>query len=323
MAENNLADDLKKATSAFSVREGEYIPQEKIIDSSGQETAPGDDDVSSFTPSPYWTVLKDKFGVDLPEDLSAENEVEVFGKVIETIKPEPVKLHPMVVDLNNKLTDPEFKIENWLAELNANQNLLALTGKEFLNKALALDYPDATPEDIEQAVDDMERAGSLKVQELERKKQIKLRQQNEEKDYAKRIEDEQKQAILEADRKTQDELNKLFANSKKVTEIYGIPISEAERDSFNRTFAELARRDETGRMPLMDFLQSDEDIWKYVYWRINGDKKMKEALFNAKEGTKAEVWKKLKITPTTGPGTPTGAPGSAKPDYKSLTIPQQ
>ena len=318
---------MKKVTSAFSAPEGSIIDDpsaapvvESKVEPIVESVAPGH---VEFTPSPIWNVFKEKLGIEPPEDLTPDNELEIISKTIESVKPAEVQLHPMALDLNNRLSDPEFKFEDWVGAINSRQNTLSLSGKDFLAKALPLEYPDATEDDINELIQEFENAGRVKAEELRMKRDLRQKMDSEQQQYVQQVQQRQTEVIQKANEQTQAELDKLFAETKNLNEIYGIPISEAEKESFNRTFSELARRDEKGEMPLMGLLQSNLDLWSFAYFVLNGNSKIKEALFNAKEGTKAEMWKKLRATPTAGPGKATGTPGPNKPDYSRLKEPQQ
>lgn len=316
-----MDEEAKKNAEAFKVREGEFKEesQEPVIPP--KETPKGEE--PQFVPNPTWTILNEKFGVEVPKDLTPENEMEVLKTTMDKIKPEPVQLHPIAQELNAKLADPEFKFEDWVKQVSDSNNLINLTGKDFLLKAYALEFPDATPEDISQIVEDLEKSGMLKLQELEKKKSFKLQIEEQRKSFEQQTIQQQQKLLEEENKRVDGELTTLFANTKKIDEIYGIPISEAEKESFNKTFSELVRRDKEGKAPLMEMLQSNEDLWKFAYFILNGNQKLKEALFNAKEGTKAEIWKSLKTVPFLGPGNPAGKKGSDKPNYKVLTEPEK
>lgn len=327
-------EELKKRASAFSVPEGKFVEEEAPLEGSNEPIKNSSDDSikvndegapkpTGFNPSPIWGVFKEKFGIDAPQDLSPENELEVISSTIEKIKPNDVKLHPMALDLNQKLADPEFSFDQWAEDINAGQKILTLKGRDFFQKCIPLEYPDATEDDIEEMISEFESSGRLKSEELRMKKEIRTRQEQDRERIMTEAKANQDKAINEANQKIEAELINLFAETKKVTEIYGVPISEADREAFNSTFRELTKRNESGKMPLSDLLQSNMDIWKYAFLVLNGSPKIKEALFNAKEGTKAEIFNKLRPQSMTGLGAPAASPGPKNVDYSRLKEPQQ
>lgn len=314
-----MDEELKKNAEAFKSREGD-LPKEEQDPVKPEEAEKSEPVV--FTPNPAWSILNEKLGIEVPADMTSETELEVLKSTLDKVKPEPVQLHPIAMELNTKLADPEFNFDEWVKQVNESNNLINLTGKEFLLRAYALEFPDATPEDISQIVEDLERTGMLKLQELERKKIFKQHAEQQKKTYEQDLIRQQEEILVKENERVSTELTKLFADTKKINEIYGIPISEAEKESFNKTFSELVKRDKEGKAPLMEMLQSNEDLWKFAYFILNGNQKLKDALFNAKEGTKAEIWKSLKTVPFLGPGSPAGKKSSDKLDYKVLTEPQ-
>ena len=276
-----------------------------------------------FTPSQAWSVLKEKFNVEMPEDVSAENEFDVLTNVINTIEPPKVpEFHPVAMELNQKLSDPEFKMDEWISKQAESINVMNLKGEDFLRKALPMEYPTATEEDIEEIIQEMGSSGSMKLQELDLKKKIQQNREAQQEIAQQQQQQQYEQALSKENERVAKEAEQLFAKTKNVTEIYGIPISEADRDNYNQVFRELITIDKQGRVPLQELLQSNEDVWKFAYVVLNGAPKIKEALFNAKEGTKAQIFSKLRSTPTPGPGKAAGEKvGSDKPNLDALKQP--
>jgi hypothetical protein len=281
----------------------------------GQQTA--------FNPNPTWNILKEKLGVTVPEGLTAENEMETLANIFDQVNQAMPTLHPIAKELNDQLSNPEFNYDDWLRSQSDNVNILNLEGRAFFEKALVMKFPDAKEEDINQMIIEFENSNSMKFQEMQLKSEIKARHEQEKTKMTETAK-AQFQASIDAENKqVEKDLTDLFAVTEKINEIYGIPVSEADKGAFNSTFKELVRRGPDGRIPLEQILQSNEAVWRFAYMELFGDPKIKEALSNAKEGTKSSVWNKLKGKPfEDGLGKPGGQPGTKKPNYDNLTRPE-
>ena len=306
--------------NAFSVPAGSPVPP---------ATPPGSPPPAEFKPGPMWEKAKTVFGVEPPADLTAETEMDRFfdvvkGKVVTQPTPPP-NIHPVAAELNQKLTHPNFKMDEWVLQQSRIANMDKLEGKEFLKAYFQFQYPDAAPEKIDSIVSSIEKSGMIELQELQYKKEWTEAKARQEQDYQARTQQEQQRYLQEESVRVQSELQSLFANTQNLSEIYGVRVSKAELDTFNSTFSELVKRDANGQIPIMSLLQSNEDLYKFAFIAINGDQKIKAALTNAKEGTKAAILSKLRTEAAPGMGgtpAPPNVPGQV-PNWSNFSKPQQ
>lgn len=264
-----------------------------------------------FTPNPMWQHLETQYQVKPPDGLTAENEMqaieEVFLQRAQANVQQP-ELHPVVAELNQQFQNPEFKYDDWLTAQTSRQQMMQKTGKDFYAEFLKMEYEgQVTDERVNQIIEGMSES-DLALKELEAKKVLSQRQKDEQAINQQRMNEQRSEAISRETKRIDQELTDLFGRTKNVKEIYGVEISEAEVDTFNQTFKELVTPDpNTGEMAISRLLQSNDDLWRFAFIAINGDQKLKEALFNAKEGTKNAVFNQLKRTPSTSgnqPATP-------------------
>jgi predicted SnoaL-like aldol condensation-catalyzing enzyme len=306
--------------SAFSTPSGGAVPPVSAPPASGTPT--------QFTPGPMWTKAKEVFGIEAPQDLTQETELDRFFQVVKEKAIPPAQsapqIHPVAMELNQRLQDPTFKMDEWVQRQSAIANMDKLEGKEFLKAYFTNEFPDASPEKITSIVDSIEKGGQIELQELQYKKAWKTAREQEALNLQNAQQQNFQKAIQEENSRVQNELKTLFANTQNFTEIYGVKVSKAELDAFNSTFSELVTRDETGAIPLFSLLQSNEDIYRFAFMAINGDQKIKAALTSAKEGTKASILKALRreATPQTGVQSQQQVPGQA-PNWNSFTQPQK
>jgi len=271
----------------------------------------------TFVPNPAWNVLKENLGIDVPADLNAENELQHLAAVTKGVKAPTI--HPALQDLNQRFSDPTFKYEDWLTEQTTRQNVLKQTGKEFMSTYLKLKYKDNPEEEITAAIDGLERAGTLNLEVMRAKDDYKNMLASEEQQRQALVTGQRTQQITDTNQKIESDLTKLFAGTQNITELYGVKTSKAEIDAFNKTFSELAKINDQGVSGLKSLLQSDEDLWKFAFLVINGDAKIKEALNTAKEGTKAEVLRKIRGTVTVPSNQK--VPNQSSPNFSNWTLP--
>lgn len=280
----------------------------------------------AFTPNPMWDHLNTNYQIQAPDDLSAENEAQMLDAAYQQRAQSQVQmpeLNPVVAELNQQFQNPEFKYDDWLNGQLAVKTLMNKTGKEFMTDFIKMEYGDeATDETITSIVEGMSES-ELALKVLDSKKVMKTREAELQQAKAVQSEQNRQTQITTETQRIDNELNNLFASTKNVREIYGVQVSEADVETFNRTFTELVKPDPTsGEIPIMRLLQSNEDIWRFAYMTLNGDQNLKKALFEAKEGTKASVFSKLKRAPTVG-GQQAAPPVSNQLNPKRWTTPQQ
>jgi len=270
-----------------------------------------------FTPNPLWSHLEQAYQIQRPENLSPENEAQMIEQIyLERAQaniPKP-ELHPVVAGLNEQFQNPEFKYEEWLnAQVNKAQ-MMSKTGKDFYSEFLKMEYEGQVDDDTVNRIIDGMSDSELALKELEAKKQLRIREQEESAKKGSELQQQRARAYQEQTQKIEQEVQDLFARTKNVKEIYGVEVGEAEIDAFNKTFRELVLPDpETGEQAITQLLQSNDDLWKFAFMAIQGDTKLKEALSEAKEGTKNAVFSRLKRNPSTS-GTRNYVPVSNKLD---------
>lgn len=290
----------------------------------GGDGGDGNKPPPEFTPNPLWDHLNTQYKITPPEGMNADTEIQAIEQVYTQRAQEafkPPRLNPIVEELNQQFQKEDFKYEDWLGSQVNRQVMMNKTGKEFYSDFLKMEYKgEVSDEEVITIVEGINDSDlSLKV--LDAKKLIKQRDADLQTSRQTQLDKSLQNEIVATTQSVEKQMNDLFVRTKNVTEIYGVQISEAERDSFNQTFKELIIPDPTtGVQAISLMLQSNDDLWRYAYITLNGDTKLKEALFNAKEGTKRQLFDQMKRTPAQG-GQIAPGPVSNKIDGKKWKQP--
>jgi hypothetical protein len=119
-----------------------------------------------------------------------------------------------------------------------------------------------------------------------------------------------------------DQIGQALESFKNMDEVYGLPISKADKVEFNDFFTNLVTPDDTGQAPMFQMLQSNETLVKIAAMLWKGDEKVRSALTTAKENGKASFKDKLDSAPKAGYRS--GAPAQAgNVDLDALSAPER
>lgn len=275
----------------------------------------------AFVPNQLWTDFKDTEGFVVPENITAENEQELLKKaLVDSGAATGGVTQPPTPDPTSKPTlDPEYDAYmTWkkvnpdkgltdYAQINADDSsYLSLGDKDFMVEYYKKEYglydptenPDGlTEEQINNAVDSLENSGQLPIESRKLKSDIRksntgrVDRQREEAETTATAQATAARTAIETD------LSTLFVETDKITELNGVKISKADVTSINEAFKKAVLPDSKGNVPIVEMLQSNDNLWNFFAVNFQGDSKFKDALFNATDSTKDELIKKLGLTP--------------------------
>jgi hypothetical protein len=244
----------------------------------------------------------------LPQDINQEN---YFDKLTEAIYAntefegqQESNLHPDVARLN-ELVSSGVPFEQAIQQFNDIDNLSNLNDYDLVKLSYMHKFgadennPNGwSDEKIEATLAKMEATGMLEVKaeevraELEAEKQTAFEQMS----YEQQLQQQQEQVYLEQVRQKGIKESLEFLN--KQNDIYGLPISKSEISEFSNDFAYLVTPNpETGNAPIVDWLQSNENLAKVAYIMTRGDSKVRQAIAQAKAGAKQSIIDKLDNNP--------------------------
>ena len=243
----------------------------------------------------------------LPQDINQEN---YFDKLTEAIYANtefdnaPIDLHPDVARLN-ELVNSGVPFEQAIQEFNHIDNLSNLNDYDLVKLSYMHKFgadennPNGWSEEkIDATLAKMEATGMLEVKaeevraELEQEKASAFEQMS----YEQQLQQQNEQMYLEQVRQKGIKESLEFLN--KQNDIYGLPISKSEISEFSNDFAYLVTPNpETGNAPIVDWLQSNENLAKVAYIMTKGDAKVRQAIAQAKAGAKQSIIDKLDNNP--------------------------
>ena len=119
-----------------------------------------------------------------------------------------------------------------------------------------------------------------------------------------------------------EQINIALDTLNGMDEVYGLPISKAEKAEFSDYFKTVVTPDESGVAPMFQMLQSNENLVKVAAMMWKGDDKVRSAITNAKENGKNAFKDKLEKDPKLGYNS--GSPvDSTKIDLEALSAPER
>lgn len=276
---------------------------------------------AEFTPNPLWNELSGVDGFVMPVDLTSENETVLLKKALVDggLASGEVTPKPNDNPVNAPVVDPEYNAYLTWKELNPDKGLndyvmdntedlayLKFSDQDFMDEYYKREYgiydevknPDGlTQQQIDDAIETLSTSNQLPIEARKLKSSIIKNQDTLAQD--KRAET---QRTVEANRVTsqqaiETDLQKLFVETNKITELNGVKISKADVTSINDAFKKAVLPDTQGNVPIVEMLRSNDNLWKFFAVQFQGDSRVKDALFNATDSTKDELIKKLGLTP--------------------------
>lgn len=303
-----------------------------------------------------WTELQKVEGFKMPDGITKDNETELLKKALvdnklaevdpgqsateklaaETLEKEKNKYSGMDPEaaafMKYKEVNPTATLSDFVKQRNKISELVSLPDKEFMKEHLISQYGLYDKEKNPDGLSEQEITDAIDA--LETNKQLPLE--------AKRLKAEYRKVDIEArskettgidvagkekvdkivtDMKT--DLQKLFVDTDKITEISGIKISKAEIADINTAFEKAVLPNKEGKVQITEMLQSDRLLWNFFATAYLGDEKFKEAFTTAKETTKDKIIEKLGLKPinVSGRQSDTGKKNTITPGLWS--IPEQ
>lgn len=261
------------------------------------------------TDNPYVDLVRsmeNKYGerFQLGNDLTSENFFERLEEAMYNAKVEQTQLHPEVEKFNRAVSsgvDPNEYIRNYNQSLQVEsmdpQDLVRLSLKQSFGKSEQRPngWDDAK---IDSTIKKMDSSGILEIEA----EKIKTTYQYERETLSENMSNQRKafesnEAVrINGERETQ--INESLAYFNKLNDISGLPLTQSEKESFIVDFKHMITPDpNTGMAPLMESLQSNENLVKVAWLLSKSDSKIREALTLAKENAKNSVYNKLDPEP--------------------------
>jgi len=256
---------------------------------------------------------------EIPEGVNEENYLAVLQQIMTPQQPE---IHPELMKMQEALNSG-VGFDKIMETFQQSVDVLNMPDRDLLAQNLKETNQNWDDEKVKTVLDKLDNAGMLEIEAGKLRNMIT--QSRGQQTEAMRIKSEQD--IQNQLAQTKQERDTAIKHSleiiNKSEQIYGLPISQAEKAEFGQFFEKLVTPDQkTGTAPMMDMLQSDETLVKLAMMMWKGDDKVRAALTDAKESGKQSVFGKLDKTPN-GPKKGGGNNGDLGIDLDALSAPER
>lgn len=262
--------------------------------------------------------------LEIPEDLNEENYMEYLDDVLTQLKggaEKETKMHPELAKLQ-KAIDDGLEFEKAIETYKGSTDWRKLNDEELMSAHLKQNYPDATPEKIKGILNKLDASGVLELEVAKIRQDYTSKEQtavaNATAENQKKFNDH----VADINTKRDTQINEAISALEKIDNVYGLPLSKAEKDEFIPFFKKVVTPDETKVSPLLRYMQSNENVLKVAMMMFKGEDKIKAELTKAKENGKDIVLNKLNPSPTSVPKAGTGGGGTTI-DMDALMAPER
>lgn len=256
--------------------------------------------VKSFAQREYLASLAKKYELEegLDDFLKDMNEQNADDKVVDFISRNidydgylEKRIHPDLLKLQKQIDEgkPWSEVSSTVAQqasfMNDNERVVAAVLKNEYN------FDDAK---ITSHIAAYKEKGLLDLEADKARSII----DNAQKQYQARESQIAETRRVQHQQTIQREADEAINFFNKQENVSGIPISKADKDEFATYFKKIATPDANGKIPIAEYLQSNENLAKVAFLIMKGDVKFKSQLTNAKESTKKALEDKLYAEPS-------------------------
>jgi len=248
--------------------------------------------------------LYDKYGDDfeLPEGTNAENFYDKIEEAIANVH--APRLHPDVIKMQNAV-DAGVDPREYISRMTDTSRIESMDADSLVRISLQQNFgksekrPNGWDESkIEDTIKKMDNSGLLEIEA----EKIRTKYVEEKEGLADRLAGEAQQRrqheYTQMSQARETQIKDTLGSFQKMNDVFGIQLSQSEKADFSENFRYLVTPDEkTGVAPMVEMLQSNENLAKVAYLLSKGDSKVRQALTNAKEGGKRSFLDKLDPEP--------------------------
>ena len=289
-------------------------------DANNQEPNRGDPNSGE---TPYWMKpfdqLKEQYPEwEVPEGITEENYLQVYNQVTQ---PQQPQLHPELQKMQEALNSGvDF---NDLVKNYNDSNVNSMSDRDLMAASYKDNFKGWDDAKIASTLDKLEQNGMLEIEATKLRNAISQQENSVAEQMTQQRQVEYQEQLKQMDAERTQQINESLDIINKAEDIYGLPISQAEKTEFSQYFSQLVTPDaKTGVAPMMDMLQSNETLVKVAMMMWKGDDKVRGAITDAKESGKQAMLGKLDKKPRTTPrGGNAGDP--LKVDLDALSAPER
>lgn len=228
----------------------------------------------------------DEFTKDVTADNVDDKLVEFISRNIDYDGFLEKRIHPNLLNIQKAL-DSGKKWEEVSEEL-VKQNVF-LNDNEKVVAAVLKDEYGFDDTKITAHINTYKEKGMLELEADKARSYLNKQQQFQE---AKKLEI-QNENIQKQTQRIQKEVEEATQYFNGLNDVAGLTLSKADKEEFSQIFKHAATPGKDGKIPIAEWLQSNENLAKVVYLVTRGDAKFKKQLTDAKELVKTNLEKKL------------------------------
>ena len=284
-----------------------------------------DPDPSPTTDEPWQDVLanfKTKMGLPedfkVPETVTGENYVEFMQEVMQYAAEQ--QLHPDVLRIQKALGEG-VEFDKIMQEYSTLSDVAKMPAEDLLKQH----FKDVYKWDDAKIAENIESLNSRGAVDFEADK-LRAEYSTQQ---AQAVENLQQTRAAETKAKTDltnqqrtNQITESLTAINSLEDVYGMQINKVDKAEFADVFKTMVTPNEAGVAPLMEQLQSNENLVKVAYMLWKGDSKVRAAITDAKEGAKSDLLSKIDPKPRPKQGAGGGGPEPGQVDLDALTAPE-
>ena len=267
---------------------------------------------------PFEEIQKANPEWEIPEGIDENNYLAYLQQIL---NPNQGNLHPEIQKMQDAL-DSGVEFNEIINSFQSQNDILNIDDRELMAMNYKEYYKDWDDKKVNEVLDKLDNAGMLEIEAGKLRHSIAQNQERERQEQFYLNEKESQEQIAEINKERSNQIKSSLDIINKTDDIYGLPISQADKSEFSKYFEKLVTPDETGNAPMMEMLQSNETLVKVAMMLWKGDDKIKSALTNAKEIGKKSVLDKLDDKPNL-PNKGSSMGNQGKVDFDALAAPER
>jgi len=316
-SEESLLDNSNDSNIAPNIDDTMNVDNAAAAVDSASNNIPAND----YWSKPFEALKERNEDYEIPNDLSEDNYLDYLKDALQVPTEDAPEIHPDLMKIQNALNEGA-SLTNILKDIQGGIDTLNLPDEALLKQAYSERYSNWDENKVNAVVDKLKNAGTMELEAERERSRIKSEQEANLSSYEEsaKAENLKRYEAENAERTTQ--IKDALQTFDKMDNIYGLPLSKAEKAEFKEYFHELVTPDDSGVAPMFQMLQSNENLVKIAAMIWKGDEKVRSAITSAKESGKESFTSRLDKDPKfksgyVGPHDPT------KVDLDALTAPER
>jgi len=276
---------------------------------------------SDYWSKPFEDLKARNEDFEIPGDLSEENYMDYLKDALSVPTDNTSEIHPDLMKIQNALNEGA-SLTNILSEIQNGIDVINLSDEALLKQTYNDRYNNWDEKKVDAVVEKLKNAGTMELEAERERGRIRNEQEAHLNSLDETAKAERSRTIEAENVERSNQIQDALQTFDKMDNIYGLPLSKADKADFKEYFHELVTPDDSGVAPMFQMLQSNENLVKIAAMIWKGDDKVRSAITSAKESGKESFISKLDKDPKFksgygGPHDPT------KVDLDALSAPER